>query len=271
MTAILTDTELARLAERYPFSEDELQILLRCHEQQQQLQNNNDFLLALQLASPYQHYFLPGHEETTRVKWLEEHVLPPNFAIALQKSIYENSFVEYASQGHDKELERFLEGIAATGRRGTRDALRTLYVMNGSETKTAKDLVDMCLRLAVAADVLMEPNLDQDAVLHQIEGLDAVVQVMAKSLEDATQAMDHNFDLNTFVNWAQDQFPLLHTPLSTFVHELLFHEHKYPQGCIQYLAPKLKDSSDIFGSRKSPVLLAMSFLSPDFGGKVRLV
>ena len=35
--------------------------------------------------------------------------------------------MEYANQGEEKSLERFLEGIADTGRRGTKEALRVLF------------------------------------------------------------------------------------------------------------------------------------------------
>ena len=133
MTRLTTLSQIHKLQDRYPFSEEELEILVRCHGH---LENSeDDFLTKLAFSSPYAYFFLPGDEMKDRVTWLEDHILPMGFPSQLRAAISADPFVTYASEGEDKSLERFIEGIADTGRRGPREALHILYNIIGDEPR----------------------------------------------------------------------------------------------------------------------------------------
>jgi len=294
-TPITTLTDIHKLEERYPFDEIELEILARCHDHlvDEQEDDSSSFLLKLARASPYSTFFLPGDEMKDRVDWIEDYVLPPGFANELRAAISADAFVEYANQNlKDRNLERFVEGVADTGRRGSREALRILYeIVGGAEYAKAYDIVDACLRLAVASDALVVPNLDREATIKKMRGIDKVAEAMSNDLLDSLGFVnvgvrrddDGNnereedpgglFKLNHFVEWAERKYPVLSAPLSTFVHHLVFHGHPYPRK-IPYVLPELdgvRDDQHVFTATSFPSLIALSFATPSVGGKVRLV
>lgn len=269
MKDLITLTEIHKLEERYPFNEAELEILVRCHEHVQQASDSNDesFLMILALSSPYSHYFLPNDTQgAERVRFLEDNVLPAGFANELKAAISTDAFVEYAHQHQDKSLERFIEGVADTGRRGSKQALTVLYNLMGGNADEVKayELIDVCYRLAIASEAMTSPNLEREACLQKTVQIDSVVQAMAESLE-----REGDLTLNTFLAWAERSFPMLSTPLSTFVHHLLFHEHPYPQARIPFQPPILNQASDVFKDCSSEALLTtLGLATPLCGGKV---
>lgn len=265
-TKLITLTQLKRLEDRYPFNEEELEILVRCHERLKDREDDDDFLMKLALSSPYSYFFLPGDEMRDRVNWIEDHLLPPGFASEFRAAVSADPFVEYANQGEDKSLERFLEGIADTGRRGTREALRILYKLLGADA-TSEGLIDLCVRTAVAREALVIPNLDKNVFLKQLDDAKPAVRAISDSLEE--ECYGKPMSMKVFVHWAEDTLPMLSTPLSSFVHSLLFHGHPYPESRTPYVAPRLEQASDIFPSSTSPLLMSLSFMSQHFGGKVR--
>jgi len=281
-SGLTTLTEIHKLEERYPFKEEELEVLVRCHDNLQQETDKNDFLLKLALASPYSHYFLPGNEMRSRVEWIENHVLPQGLANELRAAISADAFVDYANQGSSKSLERFLEGVADTGRRGAKEALKVLYDIGGGggdgEAK-ASDLVDVTLRLAVASDVLEEPNYNKEEVLARLQDIDEVVRSVSLSLVSRAAAHPEEKEAGVgsgslvlrqpFIAWAEDTYPMFSAPLSTFVHNLLFHGHSYPPSRIPFVVPRLDHASDVLLNRNKPLALtALSLASPNLGGKV---
>lgn len=268
MTSITTEAEIRKLEERYPFNEEELEILARCHDHVKNDADRDDFLLKLAGASPYTFYFLPGNELRNRIDWIEGHVLPAGFCSELRAAVSEDAFVDYANQGVNKSFERFLEGIADTGRRGTREALRVLYNIAG-EDASALEHVDVALRLAVASDAMSAPNLDKKLLLHELKDLEPVTESLAKSLEAFMKGL-RTISLKDFVEWAEGYFPMLARPLSTFVHYLLFHGEQFPKNMLIYRKPIQGHESDIFTGAKSHLIMALSFMSPYFGGKVGL-
>jgi hypothetical protein len=266
-TKLITLTQLKRLEDRYPFNEEELEILVRCHERLNDRDDDDDFLMKLALSSPYSYFFLPGDEMKDRVNWIEDHLLPPGFASEFRAAISADPFVEYANQGEDKPLERFLEGVADTGRRGTREALRVLYKLLG-EDATSEGLIDLCVRTAVAGEALVTPNLDKKAFLKRLDDAKPAIQAISELLEE--ECYGKPMSMKIFVDWAENSFPMLSTPFSSFVHSLLFHGHPYPESRMPYAAPRLEQASDIFPSSTFPLLMSLSFMSQHFGGKVRL-
>lgn len=263
---LTTLTAIRKLEERYPFNTEELEILVRCHDHLKNNQDSDDFLMKMALTSPYSYFFLPGEEMRDRVDWIENHVLPPGFANELRAAISADAFVEYANQGEEKTLERFIEGVADTGRRGPREALRVLLNIVGGAYAKPEDVIDVVFRLALASEALTSPNVDRESVLRQVNSLHPMVVSVSESLNDACGGK--NLNLQTLVTWAESSFPMFSSPLSTFVHTLLFHGHAYPAGRIPYSAPKLDRSSDVFKNSKFTSLIALSLASPMLGSEV---
>lgn len=260
-------TDIHKLEERYPFTEAELEILDRCHDHIRDCKNDDDFLMKLATASPYSYFFVPGDEMRTRVTWIEDNVLPQGFANELRAAITSDAFVEYANQGEDRSLERFIEGIADTGRRGPKEALRVLF--NLVDQPRPEELADFCIRLAIASDALVAPSISEENVLEKLEAMKASINGLAGSLYEFCKGKEPTF--NDFMNWSETQFPLLSTPLSMFVHNLLFHGHEYPKGRLPYKEPRLEHASDIFSSQvRSASMMSLSFTAPEMGGKVSL-
>jgi hypothetical protein len=263
----MTDMHKIRnLQERYPFSQEELEILVRCHDLLENPEDQDDFLMKLALASPYQHFFLPGDELRERVTWIEDYLLPPGFANELRAAISVDAFVEYANQGCEKSLERFLEGIANTGRRGVKEVLGLLFRF--VDQPQPAELTVNCVRLAIASEALAAPILDKEATLTKLDELAKTSDALTRSL--ASNCVETLLTQQIFVNWAEENFPLFSAPLSTFIHRLLFHGGPYPEARIAYTPPKLDTSSFLFEDPStSPSLMALSLTSPQFGGKVR--
>jgi hypothetical protein len=267
MTMITTQTRIHKLQSRYPFNEEELEILIRCHDQiEDNKDKQEDFLLRLALASPFSYYFLPGDELRDRVTWIEDHVLPMGFASQLRASISADAFVTYANEGEDKPLERFLEGVADTGRRGPREALRVLYALVCA-FPCAEELMDLCFRLAIACDALTVPNLDKKACLKTVEGVEEAILPLVHSLTCACKG-EQDITKKAFIEWAERTLPMFSSPLFTFVHRLIFHQMPYPEARLPYAKPLLESSSDIFNDSASPLLLSLSMVSSHFNEKM---
>jgi hypothetical protein len=257
--------EIKELADRYPFSENELEILLRCHRSLTDESNQDSFLMKLAMCSPYSYFFLPGEELRNRVTLVEDYVLPQGFPNELRSSIAADPFVNYAHVSKDLSLERFLEGIADCGRRGPREALRVLYGTLDQPTPT--ELIDMAFRMSISADVIVESTLDKQVVLARVSQVEEAIKPLVKSLEEVCK--EQQLTRQIFMDWAEDKVPMLSATLSTFVHNLLFHGHPMPASRSPYVRPNLETTSDIFVSNNSPLLFPLACASAHFGGKVR--
>ena len=266
MTKLTTSTQIHKLQERYPFNEEELEILVRCHDRIRDAVNNDDYLMQLATSSPYTYYFLPGEEMKERINWLEDRVLPMGFPNKLRAAVSADPFVAYANEGEVKSLERFLEGIADTGRRGPKEALHILYEIVGDEP-TAEELIDLCFRLSVASGAMVVPNLDKEACLQRIVDAENKIRPLVRSLNNAKHK-DGIITRKIFVEWAETTVPLLSAPFSTFVHRLLFHSSPYPKARVPYSHPKLDNASDIFTNPDCPSLFSLSLTTRHFSGKV---
>lgn len=260
-----TSATIQKLEDRYPFNTEELEVLVRCHERMINQKGPNDFVMALAKALPFSVFFLPGDELQDRVTCIETNILPLGFSSRLHSVINADSFVGIANQGESICLERLIEGIAITGgRRGNKEALRAVYDIL-EDSVTSEGLIDLCVRLGVASQALTIPQLQEERVLSFVEDARPCIERMAKSLD--TVCKKEELSKNIWVDWAEKSFPSLSRTLSTFVHNLVFHGHPYPPTWIPYCRPEVPDSSAIFESDTSPLLLSLSFMASTFGGK----
>lgn len=251
--------------ERYPFNEEELEILLRGHRAVVDNENEDSFVMRLALCSPYSFFFLPDNEMRNRVDFIESSVLPMGFDSEFRAAMSADPFVNYANQGDNVPFERFLEGIADAGRRGPKEASVILYdILNGSEP-TPKDVIELAFKLSVAADCLVKPMLDKNVVQTMLDNADKACAPLVRSLTEACEG--NNLTKEVFVRWADHTAPMLSATLSTFVHNMLFHGRPYPLSRVPYVRPMLDHVSDIFAGMDATLLFPLSVVSFNFNGK----
>ena len=273
------DHRIKDLEQRFPFDAAELEILCRCHDQilvSSTGANQVPLLLQLAKASPYQYFLLPGDEMQHRVEWMTQEILPAEFEGALRQVLL--------GVNNDKEntLEQFIQGIAkTTGRYGTAQSLTFLYqlVMTEEDEEEAphstplqpsRALFDLAIRLAVATQVLVEPNLDDEATLVKLHDAQWLVDALTESFVQDNPA-DERLTRLAFLSWAEAHVPLLAAPLTSFVQQLLFHGHNTSSLTCKnrvtwhYETPYCDTDTRIV---TNPVLLALSLTAPTMSGKV---
>ena len=70
-----SQTQINKLAERYPFDDEELEQLIRCHAALLDTKNTDSFLTKMAMSSPYSYYFLPGNEMRRRIELIEDKIV----------------------------------------------------------------------------------------------------------------------------------------------------------------------------------------------------
>ena len=186
-TKMSSQAQINKLAERYPFDDSELEQLIRCHAALLDMKNTDSFLTKIGMSSPYSYFFLPGNEMRRRIELIEDKILPVGFGSCLRAAMSVDQFVDCANEG-DLSLERFLEGVADCGQRGHADALRVIwdcctYIGQFEDKLAPSDIVDLCYRLALAAEVVISPDADSDAIVARLESEhDGACSSLEKSL-----------------------------------------------------------------------------------------
>ena len=150
-----SQAKINKLAERYPFDDEELEQLIRCHAALLDTKNADTFLTKIALSSPYSYFFLPGNEMRRRIELIEDKILPFGFGSCIRAAMSVDLFVDCANEG-DLGLERFLEGVADCGQRGHKEALRIIwdccsYLGEFEDKLDPAMIIDLCYRLAFAA------------------------------------------------------------------------------------------------------------------------
>lgn len=258
--------ELKLLQERYPFNEEELEILLRGHAAVVDTANEDSFITKLAECSPYSFFFLPDNEMRNRAEFIENNVLPMGFDSEFRAAVSSDAFVNYANTNQGElPFERFLEGIADTGRRGPKEASIILYDILSEPTP--EEIIDLGFRLSIASDVLVKPMLNKTVVNNMLNNASRACEPLVKSLKEACEGKALTKDI--FVRWSEQSAPMLSATLSTFVHNLLFHGRPYPMSRVPYVRPMLDHVSDIFFGQDATLLFPLSVTSFNFNGKVR--
>lgn len=267
-----SQAQINKLAERYPFDDEELEQLIRCHSALLDTKNADTFLTKIALSSPYSYFFLPGNEMRRRIEIVEDKILPIGFGSCLRAATAVDLFVDCANEG-DLSLERFLEGIADCGQRGRREALRVIwnccsYSGEFEDTLDPSNIIDTCYRLAFAAEFIVSPDADADALVERLEldhdsACTSLQRSLAKSGEDGLVTKQN------FYGWTETMAPQISTTLSTFMHNLLFHGKmlKHRHNFIPFELPKLDQRSEIFRGVHPPNLFALTCMAPVLGGK----
>ena len=268
--------QINKLAERYPFDDEELEQLIRCHAALLDTKNTDSFLTKMAMSSPYSYYFLPGNEMRRRIELIEDKILPGGFGSCLRAAMSVDLFVDCANEHVDVTLERFLEGVADCGQRGHADSLKIIwncasYLGEFEDHLPPSKIIDLCYRLAFAAEVILSPNADADAIIKRLESEhDNAVFSLERSLS-TFDGEDGLVTKENFFSWAETMAPQISSTLSTFMHNLLFHGKmlKHRLNFTPFVLPKLDQRSEIFTGEHHPNLFALACTSPLIDGKVR--
>lgn len=268
-----TQAELNKLANRYPFDISEIEQLVRCHYALLDTKNADTFLTKIALSSPYSYFFLPGDEMRRRIEIVEDKILPYGFASCLRAAMSVDLFVDCANEDTDRSLERFIEGVADCGQRGHKDALRVIwdccsYAAEFADKLKPSLIIDLCYRLAFAADVIISPDADATAIIAKLESEhDGACLALERSLSQAGEK--GCVTKKNFYDWAETMAPQLSSTLSTFMHNLLFHGKwmKHRLNFVLFQNPKLDQHSDIFEAVHHPNLFALACTTPLVAGE----
>lgn len=266
-----TSTTIRKLEDRYPFSKEELEVLVRCYDLMSDEKNPNDFIMTLAKASPYSVFFLPGDELQKRVVWIETNILPSGFSSQLHCTLMADTYVDLANQGVNRSLEAFIEGIADTGRRGCEAALRVIYDLHlhaSGGDASPLSLIELCVCMAIASEAMVIPEVRREILLKRLEDAKAGIEREAQSLQSFCK--NPSVGQKDWIRWADATFPHLSSTLSTFVHRLLFHRQAYPAPRIPYSFPHLCQESTIFETETSPYLTTLSLMNDTLGTRVSL-
>lgn len=191
--------QLRRLGNKYPFGDPELTKLIRTHRNLQFSRGssdttaNNDFILELavhSLHSDCDTAHIANNEANPDVKlrdtkqdarerkkviqFIEERILPAKFGYALETAAFvcnnqitQRTIPETISDpfGEDEHLDKFLDGVSRSGRKGGRAALEIMFdacvliksekiVNNQPRSVGSSDLIDLGYRLSIASFLL---------------------------------------------------------------------------------------------------------------------
>jgi len=267
-----SEAELNKLADRYPFDISEIEQLVRCHSTITDTKNADSFLTKIALSSPYSYFFLPGDEMRRRVEIAEDQILPSGFGSCLRAAMSVDLFVDCTNPNHPS-LERFLEGVADCGQRGHKEALRIIWdccsYSSGFEDKIeSSTIIDLCYRLAFAADVIISPDADAKSIVAKLESEhDSACSALERSLAQAGEG--GYVTKENFFNWAETMAPMISSTLSTFMYNLLFHGKwtKHRLNFVLFQHPKLDQHSDIFEGWHHPNLFALACTAPSLASE----
>ena len=273
------DIPLTEVSERLPFTDNELQMLRKCHQLVFHFHPLSDNSVLVKFARASMLDNLDPSEVADRidkVRTCEESILPNEFPKNLLSALLG---VELIGTHDTKDhLFQFLEGLAECGRRSPQNVLKIIFHCCCSEKNVSEplSLINLCYRLSIASDYLSNANLGANASVPMLDPPHAMVA----SLKDAIvlsngQTLSANtknatIDFETFEIWADINAPNLHATLGTFIHFLLFYNAPFPVSKHPFILPTLSTkTSSICEKRETRILFEFASMSPHLGGKVR--
>jgi hypothetical protein len=245
------------LHSHYPFQEEEIEILLRCHASITKYKDDefDSFLNKLAHSSPYTYFFLPDDEMRRRTTMIEKFVLPPHFGPTLKSLVFNED-----AKSEEESIEYFIHAISDCCRRGPREVSALMYDCAKSDMSTnihARDIVMFCYRLFLASKILIAPSVSQE------DAMDGLLDHIASheesdALQDAIDSLSTVADSeglitkNAFVSWALSTNSIILCPFSSLVNNLIFHgksPHTVQEGVL--VSTNVSDASGVFDPASS--------------------
>ena len=246
MASLLDDEIKAGLVEAFPFSPNELDILLDLFDSYKERQNGN--------FSLYQ-WVLHGGATTDRtdlqlIQRVEDEILPLNLVSSLLKQALDTVFVLGSSNDDDgslQETKTFCEAMATlVGRRGPKSIL---HLLNQASTAGENDDVLKSVHcFTIASQVLLTGDFP-----------DALHPSTLKTPSSWKLQQD-----TSFVEWATSTCPGASTALSTFFHVILFtRHHAFRPDIPPLVLPRPDVSCAFFENWWNNVSISLALASPN--------
>jgi len=214
--------DLSPLLDKYPFTTQQLQLLLKLQTLQQSDENDNETAVAFHLSAII---------KEPPIQWIEENLLTEPFSDWVQDGM------------------NFFECMAMlTGRKGSPSSeLLTIYNTttsaspstststtdededeeSGKVAGNAAQLVQKFYRLGLACHVIQQWNDDGTGTGIDLETVKKCAEKKNTSMITSLQTFNgeepvENVDRDTFLNWAELNFPQMKCILSSYIHLALF-------------------------------------------------
>jgi hypothetical protein len=317
------ERDIVWLGERFPFGDAELHDLYEAYQTILLLKNSNTSTSKRSLLQDMGVACFKGADPVERATLLqvaEREILPNNYGTRLYATAFiisnDNDVFGYLDNNKNMNsadqntsatdddsvqtlrLEAFFDGISNAGRRGSKQALHTLYNSVRSQETTcanAFDLVQVAYRIALATSFLkVAAEEDGDVALYipkeddNLQQLQSLANSMLRYASDkkqskrgdnaATKSYTAPHDVDTtgsqqgsipaddFVEWCEYCAPMFASILSTFVWSIFSPNRPYPPSrtCFDFPVPNL--DSNMFESPRSPLLFTFGCLSSSLRG-----
>jgi hypothetical protein len=268
-------SQIQRIAHRYNFTDEELEILLRSHDALCHAMadvsdmTGHNFFNILAHSSPYVFFFLPGDEIKARLDIIHDSILPPGFCRRLWDKFFSHLF---SLSERDSSLDRFISALADCGRSGPEPALNVIFDCcscddGPSGLVDTHALIQLCHSLVISTAVLTSPSRDTCLSFTQDTFyLKALVDFFQTHV---TEQKKPGFITKTdFMNIAKLYTPMLHQTLSSFMHSLIFHGRTTPEELKLFQIPKFHQRSEIFADCSSSTGFLFGCLATEVHGNV---
>ncbi len=296
--------EIKKWSEKYPFDEQELEIIIRCHNsiafpKDKPKSGTPDikqqsFLSLLSHSFPYVFFFLPNDEIQNRIELVEDTILPKGFGQRLKNAIYPVK----GSESDSEAIETLVRGISHCCGGDSENTLGVIFdccLATTASTTTGKssseetvtvdpfEIVQLCYRLSIAAEVLVSPTIDKAKVIAAAQeqppllkhhGLtksltNTIMSMGKEKKKQKSHALAHNVSRKAFQKWGIQCVPHIGSTLTAFIYNLVFHGKSFHSQDAVFENPQLCDKTSVFKESTYPLdLFAITCMSPDLGGKV---
>lgn len=255
MASLLDDKIKDGLVEAFPFSPNELDMVLDLYSSYKQHENGN--------FSVYQWLLRGSTKERTDlllIQRVENEILPPKLVSSLLQQALETVFVLGSSHGDDEslnEIRTFCEATATlVGRRGPKSILSLLNPPPAAAVAAATDTKDVLKNIhciTIASQVLFTGEFP-----------DALSSSSTSALLKTTPSSWKVPADESFVDWATNTFPGASTALSTFFHVLFFtRQHDFRPDIPPLELPRTDLPSALFQHWWNHVPMSMALLCPN--------
>ena len=280
----IMEVTLKEVSQRFPFTDEELQLLIKCHQLVFYSTNihplsDDSFLVKLCRASILDNSDpLTVEEKLAKVRTCEDNILPVGFSDLLLKSLLN----VYLIGVHDRKdhLFQFLEGLAECGRRSPRNALKIIFrcCSGGEHMSKPLLLIDLCYRLSIASEYLINPLLNGNSSIPIFDPPAGMVASLTDAIvlsNGKRQPLDSRcnmIDFDAFEIWADINAPFIHATLGTFIHYICFHAASFPLTKQPFNLPKFqKSDSSIFNTEDTSILFEIACMSFNLGKMVSIM
>lgn len=258
------------LKERYPFGDDDLQLLVTTFDM---VYSERESLLTALVTS-----FVEN--EKTILLDIFQLILPSDFEANLWETLMKSPVYTAKDDHKDEKNEKFecfLEGLTrCLGKNGPKECARILFSccsQNDGNHTSPQDILDLVYRVAVAIKIITKSERnDNDLITMSSTENPSFFDVhrpFINNMENFQEGKPNNKIVgeSDFLKWIDNVASNLPFALATFFQCLIFPKSLENPQTFLFSLPKIYEESVFFSNTNSPFLFPFSCISPVFGGK----